>query len=370
MSTSQRAMFDPATDTATPAPFPGTSGGLVVLDRTDGSATPEDIAVSRLRALAERLAGNGDAVSSDDGDGSLTDADEIIVAPVSLTTMVAMRRLQAPADLDEDLDGDLSADEAAAPPEEAPANAIVAESSPDAEPTSEFSPALPIKASDAEEEAAELDVVASLAPVPLRLADETGRSLTTTSESAPSDESPETESADSEPEAAPLMRRIVQSAEPPLMLSDQSAADIRLVDLIRRQQTLLDRLHRYPPTPGTSESGASSTSAAPSSTEPPPELTFSSPPRIGKALPDRETTIEAIPALPPPLPPSSDDEPDPEDAGPQLPERAPIIIQRAHAERSGRYDPSSEYTPPSVMPAFAAGLALACVVAGSLFYLL
>ena len=100
------------------------------------------------------------------------------------------------------------------------------------------------------------------------------------------------------------------------------------------------------------------------------ELTFSGRPRTGHHMAGPEMTLEPPAALPPPLPPDTAAEMQSEDAEPHLPERAPIIIERARAERSGRHDPNGAATSSSGVPAFAAGIGLALAIAGTLFYLL
>ena len=78
-----------------------------------------------------------------------------------------------------------------------------------------------------------------------------------------------------------------------------------------------------------------------------------------------------IAALPPPQPSKSaarEHHEEPSEA--ELPRQSPMIIQRARAERFGRRVGPAVAAPPSAIPAFLGGLALALVVAGVLFAIL
>jgi hypothetical protein len=164
------------------------------------------------------------------------------------------------------------------------------------------------------------------------------------------------------------------------MLADQSAPDIRLVDLIRRQQSLLDQLNSFPPS-------YEALARAPEADEPEAETPaprslieqLAPPPTPPPALAPAKAAQETPPPLPPfeiaALPPPRPSKPavrehrdEPSEA--ELPQQSPIIIQRARAERSGRRIGPTVAAPPSAIPAFLGGLALALVVAGVLFAVL
>jgi hypothetical protein len=168
-------------------------------------------------------------------------------------------------------------------------------------------------------------------------------------------------------------------ADQPLMLADQSQPDIRLVDLIRRQQSLLDQLNSFPPSyealdrPQESAEPEVEPEASPRSLVEqlaPPPAPASAPPtptKVAQAAPPPLPPFE-IAALPPPRSqqpsPAREHREEPSEA--ELPQQSPIIIRRARAERSGRRIGPAVAAPPSVVPAFLGGLALALVVAGVL----
>ncbi len=130
------------------------------------------------------------------------------------------------------------------------------------------------------------------------------------------------------------MGRPTPATDEPLMLADQSDSDIRLVDLIKRQQSLLDQLNRYPP--------------APASTDAPPiDRPRSTILRLADVVRGRSAGADA--AHDPPTtdrqltrrrrcrPPASFVLPARRRmmTSSMLPERAPMIIERARAERVG-----------------------------------
>jgi hypothetical protein len=81
----------------------------------------------------------------------------------------------------------------------------------------------------------------------------------------------------------------------------------------------------------------------------------------------------ASPEAPPPLPSSGILRlagPSPQDAEHLLPERSPMIIERARAELSGRHGARKSAAQSSPIPAFAAGVAVAFAIAGSLLLVL
>ena len=372
MSTRQRATLDM---TADPVPegallLAHTSddgamsrGGVMTLEPADAAAPTGDIAAQRLRALAERLSGAGATAADGDLEAPLaaTDAE---FGPVSLASLMELRNKQAP---------DTPGDSLVEPAEIAePDTAHVAEA--------------PVPNGDE----APSDAPVIEAPEPLRLAGEPPKLL---APDAPADASAET--------AVALADETVAQPQPlaagePLMLADQSTTDIRLVDLIRRQQTLLDQLNRFPPSyDNIADRAAHAERVSP---EPPPprsiveqlapppavptpdpaeserEVPPPLPPPERPALPREERAASAPPeriALPPPQPvPPPKRERQDEPAEHELPQHSPMIIQRARAERSGRYGGGQTVRPPSAIPAFLAGLAAALVIAGALFVVL
>ncbi|WP_072387579.1 hypothetical protein [Hyphomicrobium sp. CS1BSMeth3] len=358
MSTRQRATLD---TTAEPA-----AGARLLLARTSEDATvpPEDIAALRLHELAARLSGALLPPPGADDKISLKETDTEF-KPVSLADIIALGRKQTPDTPDDSL-APTSSDAATA----APLVALVSAPSIEA-----------AEAANAGDPAEPIDVAtlpAATPSEPLRLAGEAPTVLFKSEGAAEASQfadqtlsRPEIE--DETPTAAPM------AGDQPLMLADQSAPDIRLVDLIRRQQTLLDQLNRFPPAYDTLEKTADPV-PAPAEAQPPSVIEqLAPPPPAVIDVPAIEAEREAPPPLPPAekiaLPPPSlkvqaRRERDDAAAEPVLPEHSPMIIQRARAERSGRRMGPAVAAPPSTLPAFLVGLAVAVVIAGVLFVVL
>ncbi|MFN3744498.1 MAG: hypothetical protein ACK4TL_07315 [Hyphomicrobiaceae bacterium] len=330
MSTRQRGTLD-----ATAA---SPSGGAQPLARAlEGSAEPdEDIAARRLHELAQRLSG-AHVSAPDAGADSPLDSPDAEFERVSLAAIVALGRQQAP-----DTPDDTLVEARAAAEDSGPALAI-------ARPVS-----LPVPTTDAAAARVE-GPEAATKPAP---------------EAAPAQPLAALPREAAESDTAPAT---IASSQP-LMLTDQSAADIRLVDLIRRQQSLLDQLNRFPPTyPAPGDAAVSDPGPAAVAPQPVFEL-LAPPPGNADATTPFEIPREAPPPLPPKeeLPPAPDEfgaEAPPEAALSELSELSPIIIQRARAERSGRrLGPVA--APPSTMPAFLVGLGAAFFIAGILLVIL
>ncbi len=297
----------------------------------------KDIAALRLRELAARLAGTPQSLEDD---GSLDVADEVI-EPISLATILALGRSPA----NDTLERLPPPDALIAPVSASTLPAIIAP-----EPQDEM-------------------------PVPLRLA--CADPVSAEAMPRPTGESPDAATLDGDVRA-PLDQHLeeVRAPEAQAVSDDHGETDIRLVDLIRRQQTLLDRLNHFPLPDEAPEREA--VAALPPPSVPPPSVEQSvverlAPPPFELAFSPRPQTApeparepETSPALPPPLPPAESGD----SAIEALSERSPMIIQRAQAERSGRYDPNEAHDVPSMFPAFAAGIGLALAVAGTLFFLL
>ena len=325
----------------------------------DGGTLPiEDIAARRLRELAERVS-NLAPPSSGADDGSLDEADAEF-EPVSLATILALGRDEQP-DADEATAGARETVETVVPVAVVTTAPFLPVANDDE--AAPISP-LAILSDDAIDEPENLELEVLEASVDIQ--------------PAPSAEegAPDENAGDDD---APL------AADPPLMLADQSesAPDIRLVDLIRRQQSLLDQLNNFPPSyealnkthePAAPEATKPEPAPARSLVEqlapPPAPQPTPAPAKIAQEAPPPLPPFE-IAALPPPRPPMSSARPhreEPSEA--ELPQQSPIIIQRARAERSGRRIGPAVAAPPSVIPAFLGGLALALVVAGVLFAVL
>jgi hypothetical protein len=172
---------------------------------------------------------------------------------------------------------------------------------------------------------------------------------------------------------------LAMEADQPLMLADQSAPDIRLVDLIRRQQSLLDQLNRFPPLHEDSPGGNDDPGLEPAA-PPPPHSVFE---QLAPPIPPAAAPLALGYGTPPPLPPAEKAEfPQPSAPRPaarqredepnvaELSQNSPMIIQRARAERSGGRRAGPAAAPPSAAPAFFVGLAVALAIAGVLFAIL
>jgi hypothetical protein len=357
MSTRQRLTHE----TAAP---PLTGASLVLARGVDGGVSHgEDIAARRLRELSQRLSATEKVALAADDDSKLEKSDAQF-EPVSLAAILALGRQQTP-DTPDDQIVESAAD----------ARPLVAIPAPTEAPSPEPASA------DNHIEPASLPVpfVGPKPAEPLRLSGEVLLEHDETPPSEPSEQVSFAPTADND--AAP-------DDNPPLLLADQSETDIRLVDLIRRQQSLLDQLNSFPPSyqPPPDEV-AEAAPAAPAETPrsviellaPPPAT---APPEVREVREAREREVRE--EAPPPFPPRKDtrthrepprlatpaarertDEP----AAADLPQQSPMIIQRARAERSVRRGPVVA-APPSAVPAFLAGLAVALVVAGVLFAIL
>ena len=335
-------------------------GAARLLSRAvDGGTSPiEDIAARRLRELAERVSHAALPASAADDDGKLEEADAEF-DPVSLATILALGRDQSPDTPAETLTEAAEAVETVVP-------VAVVTSAPflpvanDDEATPP--PVLATLGSDVIDEPPQAEAEVLEATVEIQPTPSSG------------DNAPEGDSDDdSDGEASP-------AADTPLMLADQSAPDIRLVDLIRRQQTLLDQLNSFPPSYEALDQAGKH--AEPEAEEPAPRSLVEQlapppapAPASAPAMPAQETPPPLPPfeiaALPPPRPPKSaarERRDEPSEA--ELPRQSPMIIQRARAERSGRRVGPAVAAPPSAIPAFLGGLALALVVAGVLFAIL
>lgn len=340
MSTRQRLTLE---TTAEPV-----SGSPRLLARAvEGGATPgEDIAARRLRELAMRLSSADLPQSDADKDNAFGETDAEF-EPVTLATITTLGRQQKP-----DTPGDTLTDAGDVTSTAKPLVAVV------------NAPALPAPATDEDaQQAAPALLAVGPPPEPFRLADD--------------DLGPLDVVAIVEPEAEVTFPALVEGDAPsappasedqPLMLADQSTTDIRLVDLIRRQQSILDQLNRFPPpTFDTSERAVTPVTAEPEPEPEPPQR-----PVVDLRTPPLDVGREIPPPLPPPermaLPPPTVLEIKDEPVEQELPEQSPIIIQRARAERSARGRGGSAIAaPPSAVPAFFVGLAVAIAIAGVLF---
>jgi hypothetical protein len=335
---------------------------VVALGPLATTATPAfDIAAARMRDLAARLADARQEMEDDDDDDAMLRSADAEIAPVSLAAITGLRAFRATETADDIV---VRAVTPAAP---LPSHDVSIADAPEL-----IGPPSP---DDAVPTTAGIGIgyrLSDLAPtVPLRLA-ETPREDATSGQAIPADTEVVTEIVtQSVAEVLPPIADDVRSGQLLQRLDqmpgfgapapqDQIPTDIRLVDLIRRQQVLLEQLNSYP--------GAQPALASPAALEPEAPAAFApaAEPFPSPTLPLFEAAAE--PASPPPLPVSrgkaQEDEP-----APYLPERSPIIIERARAERAGRYG-SSTPAPPSALPAFAAGLVVALAAAGTLFYLL
>lgn len=352
MSTRQRFSHETTAETKTPAP-------LLLARSMDAEPQPaEDIGARRLRELAQRFSRGGIPASEDD-DSTLAGTD-VEFEPVSLASILALGREQSPDTPGSSLiEMDVGANGGASPV--VPFVPVSSAPLPAPEAANDITPPTALPA------------LATIAPVePLRPA---GEEFDPPVDSAIA-EATEIDETDEELETAVVS--IVEpvpeqdappAANQPLMLADQSTTDIRLVDLIRRQQSLLDQLNNFPPSYDASQHAAEDAPAPRSLVE-----QLAPPPAVETAAPEPEPTREAPPPLPPPAPERTSPTPAArermeEPNASELPQHSPMIIQRARAERSGRRIPVVA-TPPSAIPAFLGGLAAALLVAGVLLAIL
>lgn len=337
-------------------------GSLVLARAVDGDASPvEDIAARRLRQLSQRLSAPATAlIASDDGNLEKSDAE---FEPVSLAAILAIGRRQTPDTADDTL---VETTAGARPLVSVPA--LTEAPSPE-----------PARGDHIEPATLPVPLIAPEPTTPLLLAGEVlpaphGVPFSEPSEQVPLDPLPDND-------AAP-------DATAPLLLADQSATDLRLVDLIRRQQSLLDQLNSFPPSYKVPEEVAEAGPAAPAAPVEAPRsvVELLAPPPAATPIEARETEeareSEVREETPPPLPPMRDTHREPprlaapaarertdEPAAADLPQQSPMIIQRARAERTVRRAPAVA-APPSTVPAFLTGLAAALAVAGVLFVIL
>lgn len=375
MNSPVRATADIKTDAAEAAPLKlsHTEATLaemrrevVVLERRPTEPAPLDIAVARMRALAGQITDARReqrqlAVRDHHAHGAAADT-EMEIVPVSRAAIAGLRAFRAVAS-DEDIRPALP-----------PAQRVLAEPPLPAVATETSDPAISGPLPSAEDNSS---TAGEQPPVPLRLADTSlGRFA---SAPQPTDIDFEANPTDSQLPALthPAAGNDLPAPLPPgdAPSADLIPTDLRLVDLIRRQQTLLDQLNSYPSAPPP---------AADASFEPPlpaaPSVVDQLAPKPAHVAPETEPydspddTIDdtAADSAPPPLPAtfSTRLEVQADDPDTQLPERSPMIIERARAERSGRRGAGDAYTPPSPIPAFAAGITIALAIAGTLFYLL
>jgi hypothetical protein len=210
-------------------------------------------------------------------------------------------------------------------------------------------------------------------PTPLRLAGELPTNRLVPAEDAPQ---PVVVTAEVDTPTAPQVVAGKSDATPwvesapvadaPLLLADQSGTDIRLVDLIKRQQSLLEQLNRYPPASVLTDASTDAPVADPPAA-PVPMPAWSLVDQLAPTLPIVATDT------PPPLPSTGvlrRAGTSPVDDAHLLPERAPMIIERARAEQSARHRARTSAATPSPLPAFAAGIAIALAIAGSLLFVL
>lgn len=333
----------------TASPMAGQPDRLAALP-SDISASPPDIGALRLRELAARFSGG--EIRSDTGSDSTLEQTDTEFEPVTLATILELGRTRA------------IESHAEAPAVTASATTVASLPPPSAN-------ALPLVVESTHEVAGPpAPRLISLAPpiVPEPIA--------ATSEPTPAD-LPQAEIALGPVVESDATEAASVAVDQPLMLADQSAPELRLVDLIRRQQSLLEQLNRFPPPyPQDAEANAPPDPSPPDVPQlsviaqlaPPPAPNFDDSPS------EREPTppLQQVTTLaPPPLPRSRAVRENKDETGEaELPEQSPKIILRARAEQSGRHTGRGVAAPPSVAPAFFAGLAAALVIAGALFVIL
>ncbi len=386
MNSPVRAMPDMKVDGAERAPIllaqsdiapAATRGDVVVFGRPATSDALGDIVTARMKDLADRLAACAASPKAADLDAPLAQ-DDVEVQPVTLTAITGLRRL-ASTDINDDDWPPAAPITAVAPPASShPAETTTAIAPPSM-------PAMSMRSSDTISERnlqSLLDVLERPAPLRLAGALPTGRLVPVAPTDMPpavdDDDSSETIVATFDVDAPsspvdgpagsdPAARTKPPLTDEPLMLADQSDGDVRLVDLIKRQQSLLEQLNRYPPAPLPVEVPTEPRTAPPPTRSMVDQLDPTQP--IIATDPRRAAATD----VPPPLPSSGVlrlADPSPDDDEQRLPERSPMIIERARAERAGRYDTGNSAAAPSPLPAFAAGVAIAFAIAGSLLFVL
>jgi hypothetical protein len=338
-------------------------GSVVALERPAPSDVLDDIVTSRMKDLAARLAACAEFPKTADTDAPLEQHD-VEFQPVTLAAITGLR-----GQVISDIDGD---DWQPAPP--------VAAIAPPSAPMS--APNMSMRSSETISERNLQSLLAVLEPpTPLRLAGEVPTSRLIPVADAENESKIDTfvdaqdGDAMSLPATTPPANNdlvpwtpAVPATGTPLMLADQSADDIRLVDLIQRQKSLLDQLNQYPPAPfHAAESPAQAPAALP-----PTRSVFDQLAPTQPVIPSEPRRL-ATPEVPPPLPSPGSLRVlklSPDDAEHALTERSPMIIERARAERSGLAGTGKSAAAPSPLPAFAAGVAIAFAIAGSLLLVL
>jgi hypothetical protein len=345
MSTRQRATLEMTANPISERP-------LLLAQADVDALAAEDIAARRLHDLARRLSGEDSHQLNAIADTSLEEADAEF-EPISLAAIEALGTRQVP-DTPEDSLGDSSEETGAT----AQLAAIVSAPSP--------VPALRTDAS------ATPPPPVAVFHEPFDLSDDVLPNEDE-NDAPPSDAAHYPALEEETPEAFPL------GADQPLMLADQSAPEIRLVDLIRRQQSLLDQLNRFPPHDDEAPASNDDAGLEPAASPPPlsvvdqlapPAIPADAPLALGFGTPPPLPPVEKTEfRLPPPQRPAErqrEDEPNVS----ELTQMSPIIIQRARAERSSGRRVGPAAAPPSVAPAFFVGLAVALAIAGVLFAVL
>lgn len=355
-------------------------GGIMTLERSAGSGALDDIVAARMKDLADRLAAGHEVPKTAGVDAPLEQSD-VVIQPVSLAAITGLRGRPI-ADSDDDGWLPMSPTTLITPPtpsQRADDDAI-------APPPAVLS--TPTESSTTSEAASERNLRSLLdvldPPAPLRLAGEipSGRLGPAALIAEHSDDVSDPpvvatwSEASSRPSDAFLNADRTTWGAPtpvtdePLMLADQSDSDIRLVDLIKRQQSLLDQLNRYPPSSVPADS-ATISALADLPTAPAWSVVDQLAPPLPTIPAEQHRASQA--AAPPPLPSTGILRlagPLPDDAEQRLTERSPMIIERARAEQSARHGLSNSTSSSSPLPAFAAGVAIAFAIAGSLLLVL
>lgn len=385
MNSPLRAMPDMKTNGAEKVPIllahgdlAAKRGGAITLERPAASDVLGDIVAARMKDLADRLAAGISSPKILGVDAPL-DQSDVVVQPVTLAAIAGLR--DRPIDDSNDDDWmptpttPMTVSAPSAPSQQADNDAVAPSPAPLAAST---------VSATAIEDASEQNLKSLLdvldPPAPLRLAGEAPSrrlipviaSASSPSTAAASDIESEATNDDAETETSPLTPWVgpAPATDEPLLLADQSDSDIRLVDLIKRQQSLLDQLNRYPPAPA---QAASSVAESLADFPPPPAWTVLD--QLAPTQPFTPVEPHRVPPvdMPPPLQSTGAlrlTGPSPEDGEQRLTDRSPMIIERARAERSGRHGASSSAASSSPLPAFAAGVAIAFAIAGSLLFVL
>ncbi|MEO8650973.1 MAG: hypothetical protein ABI391_01645 [Hyphomicrobiaceae bacterium] len=359
------------------------------MDRPAPSGALDDIVAARMKDLADRLAAGHAVQKVAHIDAPLAQFD-VEIQPVSLAAIAGLRALPVFVADDDDWLPTMPTPMLTSAPSVPSQQADVAPAI-FPPPVALSAPAASMKSSETASERNLQSLLAVLEqPTPLRLAGQLPLSrLVPASPSAvpptdpaggapksvfpiaaseaPSEPIDRAETSHPKPSHPTHWAELTAATDEPLMLADQSESDIRLVDLIKRQQTLLDELNRYPPAPVPADAPA----------DPPavPASTWSVLDQLAPTVPIIAANQHHAPSseAPPPLPSTGILRlagPSPDDFEHLLPERSPMIIERARAELSARHGASNSAKASSPIPAFAAGVAVAFAIAGSLFFVL